>query len=187
MTRFLERTAERFYGQRLAILLLLHVALIVFANQAAFWLRFDGHVPPEQQPLDTELLPLLVAVRMAAFIPLRLHEGVWRYASIWDLRKIVVGVVLSSLVFWGVVHGALGIMLYPRSVFIIDSLLLIFMAGGVRLGRRLHAASSRNRHARRVLIYGAGDAGEMIARDMLGHGGSNAVPVGFLDDDPLKL
>jgi FlaA1/EpsC-like NDP-sugar epimerase len=186
MTRLLERAAERFYGQRLLILLLLHVSLIVLSNQAAFWLRFDGQVPPDQQPFDTELLLLLVIVRLATFIPLRLHEGVWRYASIWDLRKIVVGVVLSSVVFWGIVHGLLGLAPYPRSVFIIDSLLLIVMTGGVRLGRRFYSASARRKHSRRVLIYGAGDAGEMIARNMLVHEGSDALPVGFLDDDPQK-
>jgi FlaA1/EpsC-like NDP-sugar epimerase len=184
MRRVLERVIGRLYGYRLSVLLLLHVGLILFSNQAAFWLRFDGQVPPDQQPFDTELMPLLVLVRLAAFIPLRLHEGVWRYAGIWDLRRIVIGVVLSSAAFWGIVHGVLGIMLYPRSVFIIDSLLLIFMAGGVRFGRRLYDASLYRGHSRRVLIYGAGDAGEMIARDMLVHRPSDALPVAFLDDDP---
>jgi FlaA1/EpsC-like NDP-sugar epimerase len=181
--RFVDFTVERFYGQRLVVLLLLHIALIVLSNQAAFWLRFDGDVPPEQQPFDWELVPLLVIVRLAFFIPMRLHEGVWRYASIWDLRKIVVGVVLSSVAFWAIVHGMLGILLYPRSVFIVDSLLLIFMAGGVRMARRLYASSGRRGRERRVLIYGAGDAGEMIARDLLEHP-SEPLPVAFLDDNP---
>lgn len=186
MSMTLLHLVDRLYQYRFVVLVVGHIALIAIANQAAFWLRFDGHVPPEQQPYDAELLPLLILVRLATFFPLRLHEGVWRYASIWDLRNIVVGVTASSLVFWAIVHGAMNLAIYPRSIFIIDSVLLICLMGGVRLGRRLHAASLRRGDARRVLIYGAGDAGEMIARDMLVHPASRAMPVGFLDDNPDK-
>jgi len=187
VTGWLTRTVERLHGYRLAILLAVHVALIVLANQAAFWLRFDGDVPPSQQPYNTSLLPLLLAVRLAVFFPLRLHQGVWRYASIWDLRNIVAGVTSSSVLFWAITHGLLGITLYPRSVFIIDAVLLICLMGGLRLSRRLYAASSHRDDARRVLIYGAGDAGEMIVRDMLQSTKFHATPIGFVDDDYRKV
>ncbi len=167
--------------------MLMHAALIVFANQAAFWLRFDGDVPAAQQPYNTSLLPLLVVVRLAVFFPLRLHQGVWRYASIWDLRNIVVGVTLGSLVFWAITHGVVGATAYPRSVFIIDAILLICLMGGVRLGRRLYPASSRRGDEKRVLVYGAGDAGEMIVRDMLHSAEFHATPIGFVDDDERKV
>lgn len=186
MNDWLARTVDRLYGYRLAILVPIHSALIVAANQAAFWLRFDGVIPAAQQPHVTSLIPLLVVVRLAVFLPLRLHQGVWRYASIWDLRNIVAGVAFSSLLFWTIVHGVIGATAYPRSVFIVDALLLICLMGGLRLGRRLWGFSGRRDNARRVLIYGAGDAGEMIARDMLVRRESDRQPVGFLDDSPTK-
>ncbi len=187
MNEWLARTVDRLYGYRLTILVLMHAALIVFANQAAFWLRFDGDVPAAQQPYNTSLLPLLVVVRLAVFFPLRLHQGVWRYASIWDLRNIVVGVALSSAVFWAITHGVVGATAYPRSIFIIDAILLICLMGGVRLGRRLYPAFSRRGDEKRVLVYGAGDAGEMIVRDMLHSAKFNATPIGFVDDDYSKV
>jgi FlaA1/EpsC-like NDP-sugar epimerase len=184
MTAQRHAAAGVLYAWRSAILLTAHIVLIALANQAAFWLRFDGEIPELQQPLHLSLLPLLIAVRLAVFLPLRLHQGVWRYASLWDLRNIVVAVGVSSALFWIIVHGLLGALAYPRSVFIIDAVLLVLLLSGLRLSRRVWEASGRRHGARRVLIYGAGDAGEMIARDMLTHPGANAVPVGFLDDDP---
>lgn len=178
--------AQRLYGQRLVILLIVHVTLIVLANQAAFWLRFDGDVPATQRPYDTTLLPLLIAVRLAVFIPLRLHQGVWRYASIWDLRRILIAVSGSSALFWAITHGVLGITVYPRSVFIIDTLLLILLMGGVRMARRVYDLSGTRVTAKRVLIFGAGDAGESIVRDMLLNARFDAHPIGFIDDDAGK-
>jgi len=110
----LTRTVDRMYALRFPILVLLQVGLIVAANQAAFWLRFEGDVPPSQQPYNTSLLPLLLAVRLAVFFPLHLHQGVWRYASIWDLRNIITGVALSSALFWAITRGVLGVTVYPR-------------------------------------------------------------------------
>jgi FlaA1/EpsC-like NDP-sugar epimerase len=187
LTQLVTRTVDRLYGFRTPILLALQIALIVVANQAAFWLRFDGDVPNAQRPFNTVLIPLVVLVRMAVFLPFRLHHGIWRYASIWDLRNIVAGVMVSSFIFWSITHGMLGITSYPRSVFIIDAILLISLMGGVRLSRRLYTASSRHQGARRVLIYGAGDAGEMIARDMLQSVEYSATPIGFVDDDSRKV
>jgi FlaA1/EpsC-like NDP-sugar epimerase len=183
----IERVADRLYSIRAAILVLAHVAMIVLANQLAFWLRFDGPVPEEQRPFDTSLLPLVILVRLLVFIPMRLHEGVWRYASIWDLRRIVTGVGISSLLLYTAIHGPLGLTVYPRSVFIIDALLLLLMMGGVRLARRVAAVRSPGGGARRVLIYGAGDAAEMMVRDMQHNPGYGVEPIGFVDDNPRKV
>lgn len=181
----LDRAVERVYGYRVLILVAIQILLIIVSNQAAFWLRFDGEVPSLQRPYNTSLLPLLLVIRLAVFLPMRLHQGVWRYASIWDLRRILVGVAVSSVAFWVVTHGLLGINLYPRSVFVIDAVLLVFLMGGVRFARRLYSAST-HQGARRVLVYGAGDAGELIVRDMLQSERYDATPVGFVDDDGRK-
>jgi FlaA1/EpsC-like NDP-sugar epimerase len=182
----IERFVQHLYGYRTPILLVVHSILIVAANQFAFWLRFDGAVPPEQQPYNTSLLPLLLLTRLTVFYAMRLHRGVWRYASVWDLRNILVAVIVSSTLFWVITHGLLAIMIYPRSVFVIDAVLLICLLGGLRFARRLHAASS-GQGRRRVLIYGAGDAGELIVRDMLHSDRFDVTPIGFVDDDERKV
>jgi FlaA1/EpsC-like NDP-sugar epimerase len=165
-----------------------HVMLIPLSTYLAFWLRFDGKITETEIKLMTETLPWLILIRAFTFVPLRLYQGLWRYSGIWDLRNIVVGVLFSTIVFYAVVHQGFGLESYPRSVFIIDSLLLIFFMGGIRISYRVYQMLPTLKPSTRVLIYGAGDAGEMIVRDMRHHASIYKYkPVGFLDDDERKI
>ena len=162
----------------------LHLLLIGLANYIAFWLRFDNWMP-RQEFLETALA--LLVIRAVMFVPFRLYEGLWRYTGIEDLRNILAGVGLSSIVFAVYVYGYLGMAAYPRSVLVIDALVLIFLMSGVRLSRRVHFMMHHPKGAKKILIYGAGDAGEMIARDLRNNGGLyHQEPIGFIDDDPAK-
>ncbi len=166
-------------------IVVLHLALVALANYGAFWLRFDSPLPPLE---FYQALPGLLAIRALVFVPFRLHEGMWRYTSIEDLRNIIAGVGLSTIFFAAYVYSYLGMSAYPRSVLFIDTLVLIFLMGGVRLSRRIHFAVRRLKGSKRVLLYGAGDAGEMIVRDFRNSGSQyNSQPVGFVDDDPEKV
>ena len=165
-----------------------HFALIALANYLAFWIRFDGKIPDEDIALFVKMLPWLILIRGLMFVPLQLYKGLWRYAGIWDLRNVIIGVLGSTVVFYIVVHWGYGLRNYPVSIFIIDSLLLIFFLGGSRLAHRLYAGMSRVSAGKQVLIYGAGDAGEMIVRTIRNNGGAyDYQPIGFIDDNPNKV
>lgn len=163
------------------------MGLVTVSSYLAFWLRFDGPAPPGQDDLWWRLLPLLIVIRGAAFAPLRLYEGLWRYTSIWDLRNIIIGVLTSTAAFFLIVHVVLDIPQYPRSIFIIDSVVLICLMGGVRLTRRIVREISHVRRDKGVLIFGAGDAGELIVRDMKNNPFYDSEPIGFVDDDRSKV
>jgi FlaA1/EpsC-like NDP-sugar epimerase len=172
---------------RRIVVVAIHAGLIVLANYLAFLLRFDFTVPDAKLWLWLVTLPLLVAVRGVLFVPFRLYEGLWRYTGIWDLRNIIAGVVSSTLVFFAMVRWGLGLTEYPRVIYIIDCLLLIFFMGGIRLARRIYRELGHLQREKRVLIFGAGDAGEMIVRDMKNNPFYDYEPIGFVDDDPAKV
>jgi FlaA1/EpsC-like NDP-sugar epimerase len=172
---------------RRPVVIFLHLALIGLANYIAFALRFDGAVPPEQVVNFLDMLPWLLMIRAITFVPFRLYHGLWRYTGIWDLVNIIGATLVSTVVFYGVVHGIFGRLTYFRSIFIIDTVVLIVLMGGSRLARRTFREFGRLERRKRILVYGAGDAGEMIVRDMRKNPFYEYEPVGFLDDDPRKV
>ena len=170
---------------RRPIAVALHIGLIVAANTLAFSLRFGGVPPQSYWNLWIETLPWLVLTRAVVFVPFRLYEGLWRYTSITDLRSIGFGVVVKL----GRVRpapGRTGIP-YPGSIILIDTLVLIFLMGGARLSRGAYRELLTRRRQTRVLIYGGGDAGEQIVRNMHDDPHYGYHPVGFVDDDPAKV
>ena len=170
------------------------LALVGLANHVAFLLRFDGSVPPSEILLEWQMLPWLLLIRGVAFAKFGLYRGMWRYAGVWELRNIFLSVMLSSVAFV-VVTVAVGPMSYPRSVFIIDALVVTCFLGGIRLLARLRRGYAgmvprRNKSEqvnRTVLIFGAGEAGESIVRDILHTTRDHYTPVGFVDDDVTKV
>ena len=172
---------------RRSFIILLQMFLIIITNWLAFLLRFDGHIPDSQITSMERMLPWLLAVRGLTFIPFRLYEGLWRYTGIWELRNIISGVLTSTLLFYILVHWGFG-REYPRSILVIDSLLLVFFLGGIRLARRLVRGIRLLKPEKRTLIYGATDAGEAIVRDIKNNSHLyEFLPVGFVDDDPTKV
>lgn len=172
---------------RRPIVVLIHIALVVMANYLAFWLRFDGQIPEQAVNLFQMTLVWLVTIRCLTFIPFRLYQGLWKYTGLWDLKNIIGGITASTGAFAILVHVGFSQIHYPLSVMLIDALLLLVMLGGIRLTRRIFRGVRLGGEGRRVLIVGAGDAGEMIVRDMVRAAESDYVPVALVDDDAAKV
>src|SRR5262249_13227048 len=134
-------------------------------------------------------VPVLVFVKMAAFLALGVYRGLWRYVSVDSL------VVYAKAVLAGSVGSVLALVFlirfqgFSRAVFVLDGLVLLMLLGGSRLTFRLFRSLLSARYpgkGRRVLIYGAGDEGEILLREILNNHVLGYEPVGFVDDDPLK-
>ena len=80
---------------------------------------------------------------------------------------------------------------FSKRVVLADGIITLFLISGLRVSKRIYSEVLRerrlkNRGGKRTLIVGAGNAGEMILRDMMKQGFDHFLPVGFLDDDPMK-
>lgn len=171
---------------RRPVIVIFELLIVVLANYIAFWLRFDGAIPRPYLDLFIDTLPLLISLRALMFIPFRLYEGLWRYTSLWDFRNIAAAVILSTAAMHLIVNSFLSVG-YPRSIILIDTLLLIFLMTGTRLARRIYREFGSGQREKGVLIYGAGDAGEMVVRDMKNNPFYSKDPIGFIDDDKEKV
>jgi UDP-GlcNAc:undecaprenyl-phosphate/decaprenyl-phosphate GlcNAc-1-phosphate transferase len=128
-------------------------------------------------------------VRLAAFLFFGVYRGIWRYTSIDDLLAFAKAVAAGSIVSMVIVLFKFRFQGFSRAIFVIDALAMMMLLAGSRLAFRffrqvLPAANTDS--ARRVLIYGAGDAGELLLRELLNNRELRYAPVGFMDDDPKK-
>ena len=172
---------------RRPIIVVLDLCLIILANYLAFWLRFDGNIPQDNFNLFIQMLPWLVLIRLTAFFAFQLNEGLWRYTSIWDLKKILLGVLTSTLGFAILVIWVFEITDYPRTIYFIDTILLIGLLVGIRLPFRLFKEMAPWKHKKKVLIIGASDPAERVLREMQANPSYHYKPVGFVAEDNSLL
>jgi len=145
---------------------------------------------------------IIILVKISMFWLFGMYRRVWKYTSLKDLVAIVESVTLSSIimivVFYITIHpiSMFGVEInfslpyFPRSIFIIDYLLTLILLMVSRFSERFFNElkfGNPSTRKKRVLIVGAGDAGEMIVREMIRQRNSEYMPVGFLDDDNLKI
>lgn len=175
--------------KRRIVEVLLDFVLICIAYYSAYFLRFEGMLLKSNLFLIKESLVWIILIKVSVFFMFGLYRGVWRYISISDLLTIFKVVTIGSVASILLVTFKFRFQEYSRAVFFIDWILLLFLILGTRvLFRVLGEFVSRSRErGRNVLIFGAGDTGEMVLREIKRNKALNYNPVGFIDDDPTKF
>jgi UDP-GlcNAc:undecaprenyl-phosphate GlcNAc-1-phosphate transferase len=152
-------------------------------------LIFGSIEETENWALFIKSLPILIVLKLFAFLVVGVYRGIWRYTSIQDFVTFAKGVVLGSVLSILALLLLYRFQFFSRTVFIVDAILLLTAIAGSRMAFRLFRQflpTKISREGRKVLIYGAGDGGEMILRELKNNPEWNYTPVGFVDDDPLK-
>jgi FlaA1/EpsC-like NDP-sugar epimerase len=167
--------------------------LIALAWVLAFNIRFDYGVPTRYEHfISMDVVLVVVGVKILTFIGFGLYDHWWRYVSIRDIWRSLLAVTVASVVavtaifFWSPVPG----LRLPRGIIVIDWLILLGLVAGTRLAARtIFERPGRRRlvaRGREVLVVGAGDAGQLILREMLRNANLGYTPLGLVDDDPRK-
>ncbi len=163
--------------------------LITLSYYAAFVIVFGSFENTQNWDLFLRSLPILILFKLGAFLTVGVYRGLWRYTSISDIITFAKGVVLGSTLSVLAILLLYRFQFYSRTVFVLDGILLLAAIVGSRMMFRLIRQAiplPMSGEGRRVLIYGAGDGGEMILRELRNNPDLNLLPVAFVDDDVLK-
>jgi len=184
------RVLHNLFGDRwkAAAGMLTDVMLVGAAFVVAHYLRFENGLAPGPEARMLEVLPLVVAVKVLVFYAMGLYRGIWRHAGTPELVRTVGTTVLAGGAAFGVYALLHGLASASISVFVIDWMIVTLAVMGVRFGfrgLRQYLASNRDQ-GRRVLLYGAGDAGVLTLRELRRNPDLGRTPVAFIDDDTLK-
>ena len=176
---------------RQMILIVIDAISVILALYGSLVLRFNGLI--EKQYLDhaNALVIIVVALSVIIFSLNRLYHSLWQFASVIELKNILIATLLSSFVniaLFEVTGNKL-----PRSCYIIYFLLLTMFVGGSRFSYRLirlikkDFPTKEKRELEKVMIVGAGEAGEKIYREIYTSQNIYKEVVCFIDDDKTKI
>lgn len=163
--------------------------LICIAYISAYLLRFEGALSIENQGLIIKSLPIIIIIKYLVFFRFGLYRGIWRYVSVSDLMDIFKAVLFASAASSVTIFSIWRFNGFSRAVLVIDWLLLFVFISGSRILERIYKEifDQASLAGRRVLIYGAGNAGEFVLREIKNNKVLQCKPVGFLDDDEEKI
>jgi FlaA1/EpsC-like NDP-sugar epimerase len=187
----------RFAGARVAILFAFHAVVFAACYAFAYLVRFEFAIPTEFNETFKWSLPVVLCTQLLIGIAFGFYRGWWRYVGMADVVRLVFGLsaALAVLLSLWYVGGLFGIeprfLKSPRGVLLIDWAFALLSLFGIRvlirMGRdRLRPAEGESADHKRVLIIGAGDAGETLAREIEHRPQLGMKVVGFVDDHRVK-
>ncbi|MTI46829.1 MAG: polysaccharide biosynthesis protein [Firmicutes bacterium] len=169
-------------------LILIDIVLINLAFCIAFYLRFDGNIDMQHFNHYLDNIIAITILKIIVFNYFKLYKSLWEYASVEELGQIVIGSIVAntaviSYLFIQQVH-------LPRSIYILATMLDIFLIGGMRFSyralRKVKKSDLVRKDEKRVMIIGGGDAGAMVIKELKNHTELRSKPVAIIDDNMKK-
>lgn len=169
------------------------VISIIIAAYGSLLLRFNGPIESQYLHRVNILIGSMILIGLAIFITFRLYHSLWQFASIIELKNIIFASIMSAIA--NILICELTGNPLPRSCYFIYFLLLVLMVGGsrfiyrfIRLYVARHNIRGRKeqRPLEKVMIIGAGVAGEKVYKEILGSKSIYKEVICFIDDEPSK-
>jgi UDP-GlcNAc:undecaprenyl-phosphate GlcNAc-1-phosphate transferase len=182
---FLKDLAFRWHAGQV----MLDLILITVSYYVAYRLRFEGQDFDKFLPYFLASLPIVLGCKLAALYASGLYQRSWDTFGLRDLTVVGRGVAIGSLLSVSAAFYFYREIGTSRVVFVLDAILLTMAIVATRVSFRMMnlAAATRNKRSRRVLVYGAGNFGRMLVREMRANTAWNMNPVAFIDDDAAKV
>jgi len=161
--------------------------LIISVYVFVFITRFEGNIPQEHIKHFWFFLPIVPPLRIFVNYIFGIYQHLWKYFGMKEMLSVFYSTSVGSIIFAFIVYltGNYG---FPRSIFIIEWSLMLIAFLTVRSSKRFsHFIINTSKNAKqRVLIYGAGTAGQLLLSEMISSPDNIYMPIGFIDDDPKK-
>jgi UDP-GlcNAc:undecaprenyl-phosphate GlcNAc-1-phosphate transferase len=179
---------ELTYKRQLAMIIL-DFGLVAFAYYLSYRLRFEGREFVYFFQSFLTSLPLIISIKLIIFYISGIYKGFWQYLSTRDVFLYIRSSTLATIVAITGVTILYRFENFSKGVFVIDWLLTTVFLLGTRGSFRLFKETMKRKTLAgdRVIIYGAGQGGELLMREILNNKSLSLNPVGFVDDDPLKI
>jgi FlaA1/EpsC-like NDP-sugar epimerase len=193
------------YFKRTLFFMVSDSIIAIISLYLSFLLRFEFNLSQDYMSLFLNILPVFIILKIITFWIFKVYKITWRYVSLYDFYKILNAVFLSFSI---VIISVLLLRHYPNiknafpnklsqtistlplSIIFIDALIFLILTSALRISKRFYYEIIKNQKTKiglKTLIIGAGNAGEMILRDLRKSNFSQFYPVGFLDDDENKV
>jgi FlaA1/EpsC-like NDP-sugar epimerase len=164
--------------------------MLILSFLGAFYIRFDFTLPNQYYQIIFRWLPILIIVKLGVFIVGKTYKRIFRYTSLYDLFHIWILAFVSSALLVILFRIIEGFQDFPRSVFLLDFLLSTLFLGFTRITIRLYFSKFHKINIQipggnkiKLLLIGAGDAGERIVREITQINNPSYSIVGILDDN----
>lgn len=183
---------EIVYRNRLIVVFVMTSLILISSLLLAYAFRFDFSIPSAYWPRITSLIPAVLVIKLVIFWQFGCFRGWWRYVSMPDLIQIVKANILASSLVVVYAVAIYRLEQVPRTVLLLDGIFSFLAIGGIRFATRafrehyLPLRKGTELRQTRALIVGAGDAGQLIAREIRSNPELDLSILGFIDDDPVK-
>jgi UDP-GlcNAc:undecaprenyl-phosphate GlcNAc-1-phosphate transferase len=169
--------------------IILDAVLITLAYYGSYSAYYGTFEDTNNWSLFIKSLPILIVLQLFSFLTVGVYRGIWRYTGMQDFVTFAKGVSLGSVLSIFALLLVYRFQDFSRTIFIVNAFILFSAIAASRLAFRFFRQLLPMPNAgegRKVLIYGAGDGGEMVLRELKNNPAWHYAPVGFVDDDPLK-
>jgi len=191
----------QFRNRHFYFVVMIDIVLFVVAFAGAYLLRFDLILTNAYRIQIWDLVPVIISIKVCTFFLFGLYRGMWRYTGLNDLARLFQASLFAMLAAIAATLFLRSFQGIPRSIFLLDAMLTFLLCGAARMVIRIfcgqdplekllpaifEATKRKATPKKKVLIIGAGGAGEKMLREIFDNPHLDYEVIGFLDDDPSK-